>query len=77
MNAVESKELFAYMFLGEVPAGFARHLLRHSDRWDEQFRRRVDELAYEFRPDLAVWEISVRHDGRLRARRLPYRLVPP
>ena len=77
MNHVDSRDLFAYVFSADVPNAFARHLLRHSDRWDAVFRRRIDELAYEFRPDLAVWELTVARDGSLGERRLPFRLRPP
>lgn len=68
---IDPRELFSYAFSGEVPAAFARHLLQHADRWDEEFRQRLEELAYEFRPDLAVWVIKVDDDGGLRERRLP------
>ena len=77
MNRVDARELFAYAFSAEVPKPFARHLLRHADRWDDTFRARIDELAYEFRPDLAVWEIKVAPDGCLGERRLPFRIASP
>lgn len=77
MNAVDSRDLFAYVFSADVPKGFARHMLSHADRWDDVFRRRLDELAYEFRPDLAVWEVTIGADGSLGERRLPFRLQPP
>lgn len=77
MKAVDSRDLFAYVFSAEVPKPFARHLLRHADSWDEVFRRRLDDLAYEFRPDLAIWEVEVAPDGSLGERRLPIRLRPP
>lgn len=77
MNHLDSRDLFAYVFFADVPKPFARHLLQHADRWDDVFRKRLDELAYEFRPDLAVWEVSVAPDGSLGERRLPFRLQPP
>lgn len=71
---LELRDLLTYALGAEVPQGFLEHLLRCQDRWDDEFRRRLEELAYEFRPDLAVWEIVVASDGQLRETRLMPRL---
>jgi hypothetical protein len=65
------QELLTYALGGQVPRGFAHHLLRRRERWDAEFERRLDELAYEFRPDLAVWELTVNEEGVLFERRSP------
>ncbi|UCH26616.1 MAG: hypothetical protein JSV66_02915 [Trueperaceae bacterium] len=65
------QELLSYALGAQVPRGFAHHLLRRRERWDAEFERRLDELAYEFRPDLAVWELIVNDEGVLIERRIP------
>jgi len=69
------KEVLTYALGGSVPEKFLEHLIRHRRLWDGEFRRRLEELAYEFRPDLATWEVWVDEGGRLLERRLP--LLPP
>lgn len=62
-------ELLVYALGGQAPDGFVRRLVHSRHLWDEEFKRRLEELAYEFRPDLAVWEITTRDDGVLIERR--------
>ena len=72
---LELQELLIYALCGSVPDTFLARLLECRDRWDHEFARRLDELAYEFRSDLAVWEIAVTPEGKLHERRFP--LVSP
>lgn len=65
------KEVLAYALGGNVPEGFLEHLIRHRGAWDVEFTRRLNDLAYELRPDLAVWEIVVDEDNQLREYLLP------
>ena len=65
-------ELLEYALDAEVPDVFVRRLLNNRDHWDEEFMRLLDELAYEFRPDLAVWYLDVDPQGRL----LQLRIAP-
>jgi hypothetical protein len=64
------QEVLSYALAAEVPDGFVRHLVNHQHDWDEAFTKRLEELAYELRPDLAVWEITC-EENQLRERRLP------
>jgi hypothetical protein len=64
------QEVLSYALAAEVPDGFVRHLVNHQHCWDDAFTQRLDELAYELRPDLAVWEITW-EGGQLCERRLP------
>lgn len=66
---MELRELLVYAFGGQAPPGFVDHLVRYRHLWDDEFKRRLEELAYEFRPDLAVWEIDAGEDGALVERR--------
>lgn len=68
---LDLKDLLSYTLGTPVPEGFVQHLLRHKDNWDEVFRARLESCAYEFRPDLAVWQLSVDEKGQLNERRLP------
>ena len=68
---LELREVLSYALGEQVPEGFARHLLRHRDHWDEVFEKRLESYAYEFRPDLAVWEIQADENGHFHERRLP------
>lgn len=63
-------ELLEYALETEVPASFVRRVLSRRSAWDAEFVRRLDQLAYEFRPDLAVWHIDTDEHGRLRQLRL-------
>lgn len=65
------KEVLAYALGGNVPEGFLEHLIRYQHAWDAEFTRRMNDLAYELRPDLAVWEIVVDEEGQLREYLLP------
>jgi hypothetical protein len=67
---LELRELLVYAFGGQAPIGFVDHLVRSRHLWDEEFKRRLEELAYEFRPDLAEWEITTGADGALVERRI-------
>ena len=68
---VELREFLTYALGGSVPGGFLDHLIAHKEHWDEEFWRKLDALAYEFRPDLAVWELTVDSRGYLKEERLP------
>lgn len=70
MNA-DLKEVLAYALGGNVPDPFLEHLIRHQGAWDAEFTRRLNDLAYELRPDLAVWEIVVDEQNQLREYLLP------
>jgi hypothetical protein len=67
---LELRELLDYAFEGQAPIGFVDRLVSSRHLWDEEFKRRLEELAYEFRPDLAEWEISMDADGVLVERRI-------
>jgi hypothetical protein len=62
---VQLDELLVYALGGQVPEAFVSRLVRSRHLWDDEFRRRLEELAFEFRPDLAVWEITTDEDGEL------------
>ena len=68
---VDLREVLAYALGGNVPEGFLNHLIRHRDAWDVTFVERLNDLAYELRPDLAVWEIVADDYGRLYEYLLP------
>jgi hypothetical protein len=67
---LELRELLDYAFEGRAPIGFVDRLVSARHLWDEEFKRRLEEIAYEFRPDLAEWEISMDADGALVERRI-------
>lgn len=71
MRSPDLEELLAYAFGAEVPPRVVKRLRRSRDGWDPVFRDRLDELAYEFRPDLAEWELGVDEHGHVYERRLP------
>ena len=62
---VQLDELLVYALGGQAPEAFVRRLVCSRHLWDDEFRRRLEELAVEFRPDLATWEITAQEDGRL------------
>lgn len=68
---MDLRELLSYALSARVPEGFARRLLDQRQCWDPEFERRLNDLAYELRPDLAVWELTVGEDGCLKERLLP------
>ncbi len=65
------QELLSHALGGNVPQSFLEHLVKHRDAWDDTFTAKLDELAYEIRPDLAVWEIKVNRKGDFVEERLP------
>lgn len=67
--------MLEYALGGDAPEGFLMHLIERRSVWDDEFVRRLEEYAYELRPDLASWELTVGDDGQLEERRLP--LLPP
>ena len=67
-------EVLDFALGGSAPPRFLAHLLAHAHLWDAEFRRQLELRAYELRPELAVWEVSVDGTGRMREERLP--LVP-
>lgn len=67
-------ELLEYALDADIPDAFLERLLEERPHWDGEFVRRLDELAYEFRPDLAVWYVSADEEGRLHQYRLSPRL---
>ncbi|HLR46147.1 MAG TPA: hypothetical protein VK092_03250 [Deinococcales bacterium] len=67
-------ELLEYALDADIPAVFLERFLQKRPQWDAEFVRRLDELAYEFRPDLAVWYLSADEHGRLHQVRLAPRL---
>ncbi|MEX2535715.1 MAG: hypothetical protein WD273_08955 [Trueperaceae bacterium] len=66
---LQLNELLVYALGGQAPQRFVDRLVRSRHLWDDEFKRRLEELAYEFRPDLAVWEIETKDDGELVERR--------
>jgi hypothetical protein len=64
------EQLLEYALIAEVPSAFLEHLLSNRHRWDAEFLRQLNEYAYEFRPDLAVWEAFVSDSGQLRLERV-------
>lgn len=72
---VDLKEVLTYALGGSVPERFLERLIAYRDAWDEELERHLEELAYELRPDLAVWEVAVDDEGSLYERRAP--LLPP
>lgn len=69
--SLKVEEVLSYALGGPVPESFARRILQLRRSWDPEFVRQLEAFAYEFRPDLAVWELQVGPDGALLERRLP------
>ena len=69
MNRSDFKEVLSYALCGAAPERFVERLT--SCEWDDEFRARLEALAYELRPDLAVWEVAVDEQGKLLERRVP------
>lgn len=65
------KEVLAYALGGSAPDAFLEHLIRHQGNWDEELWRKLELYAYELRPELARWVITVDEDGQLCETRLP------
>lgn len=70
--ALELREVLSYAVGAPVPEAFAQRLLAKREHWDPEFVRRLNDLAYELRPDLAVWEVEVDEHGVLSERLLPF-----
>ena len=71
MTRSDLKEVLAYALGGSAPERFLERLVTHKADWDAEFAERLESLAYELRPDLAQWELTVDDQGRLSERRLP------
>lgn len=67
-------ELLEYALEAEVPEQFVNRVLSQRGSWDAEFVRQLDRLAYEFRPDLAVWHLETDEQGRLSQLRLAPRV---
>jgi len=67
----ELQEVLSYALGGSAPKGFVERLERRRGSWDSEFARRLEAIAYELRPDLAVWELHIDAQGRLCERRVP------
>ena len=63
-------ELMEYALDARVPEIIVKRMLSNRFNWDHEFTHWLDELAYEFRPDLAVWYVTVDASGRLTQLRL-------
>ncbi len=70
MNRSDFREVLGYALCGAAPERFVERLVS-SPKWDDEFRARLEALAYEFRPDLAVWEVGVDEQGELTETRVP------
>jgi len=66
----ELREVLSYALGGSAPERFVERLVARRD-WDDEFRARLEALAYELRPDLAVWEVDVGEQGQLTEHRVP------
>lgn len=67
-------ELLEYALETRVPDALVDRIMQASADWDEEFVRVLDNIAYEFRPDLAVWQVEADEVGRLRQLRLAPRV---
>lgn len=65
------KDVLTYALGGSAPERFLECLIRRRALWDEVFRHKLDDFAYELWPERAVWELHVDEEGRLEERRLP------
>ena len=74
MTKCDLLEVLDFTLGGCAPPRFLEHLVEHRHLWDAEFRRKLELRAYELRPELAVWELSVDEAGRVRERRLPLAL---
>ena len=64
------REVLSYALGGSAPERFVERLVAQRE-WDSEFAARLEALAYELRPDLAVWEVLVDEQGQLSERRVP------
>lgn len=74
MTKQDLLEVLDFTLGGSAPPRFLEHLIARQNCWDAEFRRQLELRAYELRPELAVWELSVDEAGTLCEERLP--LVP-
>lgn len=70
MTRSDLREVLAYALGGSAPERFVERLVSQRE-WDGEFAARLEALAYELRPDLAVWEVEVDEQGQLQERRVP------
>lgn len=71
MDKRDLLEVLDFTLGGCAPPRFLEHLFEHQHLWDAEFWRQLELRAYELRPELAVWELSVDETGTLRERRQP------
>lgn len=70
MTRSDLREVLSYALGGSAPERFVERLVSQRE-WDSEFEARLEALAYELRPDLAVWEVEADEQGELRERRVP------
>lgn len=70
-DSLDVKDVLCYALGGDVPEKFLNRLVEKNASWDEEFKGKLDEYAYEFRPELAIWELDVNRRGHLHEKRLP------
>ncbi len=70
MTRSDLREVLSYALGGSAPERFVERLVAQRE-WDSEFAARLEALAYELRPDLAVWEVEVDEQGQLFERRVP------
>lgn len=70
-DSLDVKDVLCYALGGDVPEKFLKRLVEKNASWDNEFRDKLDEYAYEFRPELAIWELDVDRVGKLEEKRLP------
>ena len=70
MTRSDLREVLSYALGGTAPERFVERLVTRRE-WDSEFAARLEALAYELRPDLAVWEVEIDEQGQLSERRVP------
>ncbi len=70
-DRLDVKDVLCYALGGDVPEKFLKRLIENNASWDSEFKGKLDEYAYEFRPELAIWELDVDRKGHLEEKRLP------
>lgn len=70
-DSLDIKDVLCYALGGDVPEKFLDHLVEKNASWDEEFKGKLDEYAYEFCPELAIWELDIDRQGQLEEKRLP------
>ncbi len=71
MTRSDLREVLSYALGGSAPERFVERLVTRKGEWDSEFKARLEALAYELRPELAVWELAVDAQGQLKERRVP------